>query len=144
MQENCKYGGRTWKRGPFKQEYNINVNFKRIWKVEMVLGNFSYVALRDSWNCSLICRGRTFLLLVPIAGQKRLHESIPESRDSTACWLCWDVLVPSLWKDTWREPGQTSVKCWAAKFKTKLWFCNLRQKSVNREWIGLEVFCSLR
>lgn len=72
------------------------------------------------------------------AGQKRLLSPFLRAEtSSTACWLCWEALVPSLWKSTWREPGRSSVKCWVAKFKTKLRFCNLRRKPANTEMIGL-------
>lgn len=51
-------------------------------KWKWLLGSLSEVSLRDSWGCSLIYRGRAFLILFPTAEQKRLLESTPESRDS--------------------------------------------------------------
>ena len=50
-------------------------------KGKWLFGRFSWAAPRESWNCSLTCRGRAFLLLISISCPEEASESIPKSTD---------------------------------------------------------------
>lgn len=50
-------------------------------KGKWLFGRFSWIAPRESWNCSLTCRGRAFLLLISVSCPEEAPESIPQSGD---------------------------------------------------------------